>query len=176
MHAQRSCVVNYPKMLLFSDLLLMVSGFFSFFLMLLQSIYVVFSVSFKCFRQGIISDDRATVRIIYWTPMKTCYQSQTSVNDRVFNEISCLLQVLLLMLILCKFKHPFSKCFLFNLLLCRLYTERAYRDEMLSTNVPEIQRTNLASTILTLKAMGINDLISFDFMDPPPMEVRSTYI
>ena len=53
----------------------------------------------------------------------------------------------------------------------RLYTERAYRDEMLSTNVPEIQRTNLASTILSLKAMGINDLLSFDFMDPPPMEV-----
>lgn len=52
----------------------------------------------------------------------------------------------------------------------RLYTERAYRDEMLATNVPEIQRTNLASTVLNLKAMGINDLLSFDFMDPPPME------
>jgi ATP-dependent RNA helicase DHX8/PRP22 len=52
----------------------------------------------------------------------------------------------------------------------RLYTERAYRDEMLSTNVPEIQRTNLASTVLSLKAMGINDLLSFDFMDPPPLE------
>ena len=56
-----------------------------------------------------------------------------------------------------------GKCF-------RLYTERAYRDEMLATNVPEIQRTNLASTVLSLKAMGINDLLSFDFMDPPPME------
>lgn len=33
----------------------------------------------------------------------------------------------------------------------RLYTERAYRDEMLTTNVPEIQRTNLASTVLSLK-------------------------
>ncbi|KAK7010900.1 ATP-dependent RNA helicase DHX8 [Biomphalaria glabrata] len=52
----------------------------------------------------------------------------------------------------------------------RLYTERAYRDEMLSTNVPEIQRTNLASTVLSLKAMGINDLLSFDFMDAPPMQ------
>ena len=30
----------------------------------------------------------------------------------------------------------------------RLYTERAYRDEMLQTNVPEIQRTNMASTVL----------------------------
>ncbi|CDS42561.1 ATP dependent RNA helicase DHX8 [Echinococcus multilocularis] len=52
----------------------------------------------------------------------------------------------------------------------RLYTERAQRDEMLSTNVPEIQRTNLASTVLQLKAMGINDLLSFDFMDPPPLQ------
>ena len=33
----------------------------------------------------------------------------------------------------------------------RLYTERAYRDEMLPTPVPEIQRTNLASTLLQLK-------------------------
>ena len=53
----------------------------------------------------------------------------------------------------------------------RLYTERAYRDEMLPTAVPEIQRTNLASTVLSLKAMGVNDFITFDFMDPPPMEV-----
>ncbi|KAL7064562.1 hypothetical protein AAHC03_05512 [Spirometra sp. Aus1] len=52
----------------------------------------------------------------------------------------------------------------------RLYTERANRDEMLATNVPEIQRTNLASTVLQLKAMGINDLLSFDFMDPPPLQ------
>lgn len=53
-----------------------------------------------------------------------------------------------------------------------MYTERAYRDEMLPTAVPEIQRTNLAGTVISLKAMGINDLLSFDFMDPPPMEVR----
>uniref|UniRef100_UPI0037E728E7 ATP-dependent RNA helicase DHX8-like n=1 Tax=Semicossyphus pulcher TaxID=241346 RepID=UPI0037E728E7 len=56
----------------------------------------------------------------------------------------------------------------------RLYTERAYRDEMLTTNVPEIQRTNLASTVLSLKAMGINDLLAFDFMDAPPMETLIT--
>lgn len=52
----------------------------------------------------------------------------------------------------------------------RLYTERAFRDEMLETAIPEIQRTNLAATLLQLKAMGINDLITFDFMDPPPTE------
>lgn len=41
---------------------------------------------------------------------------------------------------------------------------------MLPTAVPEIQRTNLTSTVLSLKAMGINDLLAFDFMDPPPMQ------
>ena len=56
----------------------------------------------------------------------------------------------------------------------RLYTERAYNDEMLPTAVPEIQRTNLASTILALKAMGINDLLSFEFMDPPPKDSMIT--
>ena len=39
---------------------------------------------------------------------------------------------------------------------------------MLPSPIPEIQRQNLSSTILTLKAMGINDLIHFDFMDPTP--------
>lgn len=50
----------------------------------------------------------------------------------------------------------------------RLYTEEAYENEMLPNTVPEIQRQNLANTILMLKAMGINDLLHFDFMDPPP--------
>lgn len=50
----------------------------------------------------------------------------------------------------------------------RLYTEAAFQSEMLPTSIPEIQRQNLANTILMLKAMGINDLLHFDFMDPPP--------
>ncbi|KAI9179109.1 DEAH-box ATP-dependent RNA helicase prp22 [Blastocladiella emersonii ATCC 22665] len=56
----------------------------------------------------------------------------------------------------------------------RLYTESAYRNEMLPNTVPEIQRTNLAGTVLKLKAMGINDLIHFDFMDPPPAQTLIT--
>ena len=56
----------------------------------------------------------------------------------------------------------------------RLYTEAAYRNEMLPTSIPDIQRTNLAHTILMLKAMGINDLLSFDFMDPPPAQTMLT--
>ena len=33
----------------------------------------------------------------------------------------------------------------------RLYTEAAFKTEMLPSSVPEIQRTNLATTVLTLK-------------------------
>ncbi|XP_059633114.1 probable pre-mRNA-splicing factor ATP-dependent RNA helicase DEAH5 [Cornus florida] len=49
----------------------------------------------------------------------------------------------------------------------RLYTESAFHNEMSPTSIPEIQRINLGSTTLNMKAMGINDLLSFDFMDPP---------
>lgn len=56
----------------------------------------------------------------------------------------------------------------------RLYTEAAYRNEMLPNSIPDIQRQNLASTILALKAMGINDLVNFDFMDPPPAQTLLT--
>ncbi|KAH9828688.1 P-loop containing nucleoside triphosphate hydrolase protein [Rhodofomes roseus] len=56
----------------------------------------------------------------------------------------------------------------------RLYTEAAFRNEMLPNSIPDIQRTNLAHVILMLKAMGINDLLSFDFMDPPPAQTMLT--
>lgn len=52
----------------------------------------------------------------------------------------------------------------------RLYTEQAYTNEMLPSSIPEIQRTNLSNVVLQLKAMGINDLLGFDFMDPPPVQ------
>jgi ATP-dependent RNA helicase DHX8/PRP22 len=52
----------------------------------------------------------------------------------------------------------------------RLYTEAAFKYEMLPMTVPEIKRTNLANVVLQLKAMGINDLLHFDFMDPPPTQ------
>ncbi|KAI0638802.1 P-loop containing nucleoside triphosphate hydrolase protein [Trametes polyzona] len=50
----------------------------------------------------------------------------------------------------------------------RLYTEMAYRNEMFPNNIPEIQRTNLANTVLLLKSLGVKNLLEFDFMDPPP--------
>ncbi|KAK2143518.1 hypothetical protein LSH36_834g00067 [Paralvinella palmiformis] len=56
-----------------------------------------------------------------------------------------------------------GKCF-------RLYTAWAYKNELEDNTVPEIQRTNLGNVVLLLKSLGINDLIHFDFMDPPPHE------
>ena len=56
----------------------------------------------------------------------------------------------------------------------RLYTEAEYRDTMSPNSIPDIQRTNLAHTILMLKAMGIDDLLTFDFMDPPPAQIMHT--
>jgi pre-mRNA-splicing factor ATP-dependent RNA helicase DHX38/PRP16 len=50
----------------------------------------------------------------------------------------------------------------------RLYTEAAYRTEMLEATVPEIQRTNLGNVALLLKSLAIDDLMAFDFMDAPP--------
>lgn len=56
-----------------------------------------------------------------------------------------------------------GKCF-------RLYTKWAFYNELEQNTTPEIQRTNLNSVVLLLKSLGINDLIEFDFMDPPPAE------
>ncbi|XP_058796016.1 pre-mRNA-splicing factor ATP-dependent RNA helicase DHX16 [Phymastichus coffea] len=56
-----------------------------------------------------------------------------------------------------------GKCF-------RLYTAWAYKHEMEDNTVPEIQRINLGNAVLMLKALGINDLVHFDFLDPPPHE------
>ncbi|KAI0260198.1 pre-mRNA splicing factor [Gloeopeniophorella convolvens] len=52
----------------------------------------------------------------------------------------------------------------------RLYTKWAYNNELEANTVPEIQRTNLGMVVLLLKSLGINDLIGFEFMDPPPGE------
>ncbi|XP_072321946.1 pre-mRNA-splicing factor ATP-dependent RNA helicase PRP16 isoform X2 [Eucyclogobius newberryi] len=50
----------------------------------------------------------------------------------------------------------------------RLYTQSAYKNEMLTITIPEIQRTNLANVVLLLKSLGVQDLLLFHFMDPPP--------
>ncbi|KAI8204269.1 Pre-mRNA-splicing factor ATP-dependent RNA helicase-like protein [Colletotrichum sp. SAR 10_76] len=56
-----------------------------------------------------------------------------------------------------------GKCF-------RLYTKFAYMNEMDESPMPEIQRTNLNGVVLQLKSLGINELLDFEFMDPPPTE------
>lgn len=56
-----------------------------------------------------------------------------------------------------------GKCF-------RLYTQQAY--ELLpDATVPEIQRSNLAPVIMQLKALGIDNIVRFDFLTPPPAEL-----
>lgn len=60
-----------------------------------------------------------------------------------------------------------GKCF-------HLYTERAFRDEFYIATIPELQRTNLANTVLLLKSLGVEDLLDFDFMDAPPQDVVTT--
>ncbi|XP_057452509.1 pre-mRNA-splicing factor ATP-dependent RNA helicase DEAH7 [Lotus japonicus] len=52
----------------------------------------------------------------------------------------------------------------------RLYTESAYLNEMLPSPVPEIQRTNLGNVVLLLKSLKVENLLDFDFMDPPPQD------
>jgi pre-mRNA-splicing factor ATP-dependent RNA helicase DHX15/PRP43 len=56
-----------------------------------------------------------------------------------------------------------GKCF-------RLYTEDAFKKELIEQSYPEILRSNLANTVLELKKLGIDDLVHFDLMDPPAPE------
>ncbi|CAO3647358.1 unnamed protein product [Cunninghamella blakesleeana] len=52
----------------------------------------------------------------------------------------------------------------------RLYTESAFNKELIEQTYPEILRSNLSSVVLQLKKLGIEDLVHFDFMDPPAPE------
>lgn len=52
----------------------------------------------------------------------------------------------------------------------RLYTDTVFRSELLENNIPEIQRTNLNTVVLLLKSLNVDDLLMFDFMDPPPQD------
>ena len=60
-----------------------------------------------------------------------------------------------------------GKCF-------RLYTEAAFQSEMTPSPIPEIQRQNLSTTLLSLKCLGIHDLLHFKFMDPPATQSMLT--
>ncbi|CAN6181285.1 unnamed protein product [Urochloa humidicola] len=57
-----------------------------------------------------------------------------------------------------------GKCF-------RLYTEKSFNEDLQPQTYSEICRSNLAYTILTLKNLGIDDLLHFEFMDPPAPQI-----
>eukprot|EP00775_Hariotina_reticulata_P007952 gene7952-8150_t len=56
-----------------------------------------------------------------------------------------------------------GKCF-------RLYTESSFKGDLQEQTYPEILRSNLGNVVLQLKKLGIDDLVHFDFMDPPAPE------
>ncbi|TQB72386.1 hypothetical protein MPDQ_006872 [Monascus purpureus] len=56
-----------------------------------------------------------------------------------------------------------GKCF-------HLYTQQEY-EQLAEVTVPEIQRSNLAPMIMQLKALGIDNIVRFDFLTPPPAEL-----
>ncbi|KHN98309.1 Helicase-associated domain protein [Metarhizium album ARSEF 1941] len=58
-----------------------------------------------------------------------------------------------------------GKCF-------RLYTEQSYHS-LPEANPPEIQRSNLAPIVLQLKALGIDNVVRFDYLSPPPSQPMS---
>lgn len=56
-----------------------------------------------------------------------------------------------------------GKCF-------RLYTESTF-ETLPDATIPEIQRSNLAPVVLQLKALGIDNIVRFDFVTPPSVEL-----
>jgi len=56
-----------------------------------------------------------------------------------------------------------GKCF-------RMYTLWSFENELEENPIPEIQRCNLGNVVLVLKSLGIEDLVHFDFLDPPASE------
>lgn len=56
-----------------------------------------------------------------------------------------------------------GKCF-------RLYTEKSFHDDLQEATYPEILRSKMSNVVLTLKKLGIENLVTFDFLDPPAPE------
>jgi len=52
----------------------------------------------------------------------------------------------------------------------RLYTEQYLHDQMQAHTPPEILRTNLTGFILTLKSLGVDNILAFELMDIPTIE------
>jgi pre-mRNA-splicing factor ATP-dependent RNA helicase DHX16 len=52
----------------------------------------------------------------------------------------------------------------------RLFTKYSFYNDMDASTMPEILRTNLTNVVLTLSALGVTNLIDFDFIDKPDPE------
>ncbi|KAG0173093.1 DEAH-box ATP-dependent RNA helicase prp43 [Apophysomyces sp. BC1034] len=52
----------------------------------------------------------------------------------------------------------------------RLFTEECFQKELIEQSLPEIMRSNLGSVVLQLKMLGVEDIVRFEFMDPPAPE------
>ena len=55
----------------------------------------------------------------------------------------------------------------------RLYTEDFFLKDMEESTPPEMLRTNLTGFILTLKALGVDNILAFDLMDTPSVDALS---
>lgn len=53
----------------------------------------------------------------------------------------------------------------------RMYSEKFYNEQMCKTTIPEILRVNLTSLILTLKCIGIKDVLNFEYMEKPDSDL-----
>lgn len=53
----------------------------------------------------------------------------------------------------------------------RMYTLSTYRNDLLRSSVPEIQRTNIYDVVLLLLRHGVKDVFGFDFVDSPSHEL-----
>lgn len=58
---------------------------------------------------------------------------------------------------------PGGKCF-------RLFTEDTYMNDLIKQTEPEIVRCDVASTVLTLKNLGVANVLEFPWLEPPSMQ------
>ena len=56
-----------------------------------------------------------------------------------------------------------GKCF-------RLMTENFYKAHLPDYSIPDMQRSEITWIVLQLKAIGIEDILHFDFLSPPPVD------
>ncbi|KAL3767015.1 hypothetical protein ACHAWU_004513 [Discostella pseudostelligera] len=55
----------------------------------------------------------------------------------------------------------------------RLYSEQYFTNDMVAETAPEIQRCNLVTLIMTIKALGVKNVLSFDLMSVPSVEAMA---